>query len=287
MKRAGKLLPIGVLFIIFAILVGCAPEIRNIEKGGMAQLQTPPIILKPGAKYIMVRFQDNTGRGLDCQAKIVSQIRNSGKKVVSGEKNSDDILTFIPYSFVYQKDLSRASSGGATIGALAGGIGAGLLTGFLTGSPAATGLAAAAGAAVGGYIGHQGDLRMAPGVITIKAKHRIDERINFIGEKQDALPEPIKKYRKVRRTTKSGKKIWVKELITEEESAETPIKSTSAVGRSGSSSVSVVTDRRVAKFIPYESDLVITYIVDHDTTWEEIKPKIEDQLAIIAAAPFK
>ena len=266
--------------IVFLLSSGCAGPIHEMEKAGMVQLQTAaPISVRPGGKYIMVQCRDGTGNNMNIESKTIVTLRSRGKAVVADVKNADYCLGSQVTSISYQRDTGRSGGAGATLGALALGALAGGLTGGLTGSAGLGFAAAGAGALAGAAIGHQLDQQVAPGIIMAKVHVRVDERINFLSERQTALPEPTKKYRKVKKTTKSGKKIWVNEEITEDEEAETPVKSTAAIAQSGAGTTTSVTDRRVADFIPHQADFDVTLVVESSTTKEEILRRLEDKIA--------
>ena len=281
-KKAGLVLAVA-CFIAAFLLAGCAGPIHQIERAGLVQLTSPASInARPGGKYVLLNCRDSTGLNLNYQGKATRLLRDKGKGVVDSLKSADYAISANVASLSYRKDY-RSGGAGATIGAiLLGGL-AGGLTGGLTGSPGWGLGAAAIGSAAGAAIGYQLDRQVAPGIVTAKVHIRVDERINFIGERRTSLPEPIQKYRKVRKTLKSGKKIWVREKITETEEAETPIRSTVAAARSGSGTATVVTDRRVAKFIPHQAEYEVGVVVERTTTLSEIKQRLEDKVAAIVA----
>lgn len=284
MKCTARFLLFGIFLTILVFLTGCVGPIHQLEREGLVQLQTAaPIIVRPGGKYIGVQCRDGTGNNMNIEAAVVSQLRSRGKSVVADVKNMDYILSGQVTSINYQRDTSRSGGGGATLGALImGGLASGLVAGF-TGDPWLAFAAGAGGAVAGAAIGHQIDQHVAPGIITAKVHIRVDERINFLSEKQIKLPEPIEKYRKVRKTLKSGKKVWVTEKITETEEAETPVKSTVAAAQSGAGATTVVTDRRVAEFVPHQADFNVTLAVESDTPTSEILRRLEEKIATAIA----
>jgi hypothetical protein len=274
---------LALLVPLFLILSGCAGPIHPMEKSGMVQLQTAaPIAVRPGGKYVMVQGRDGTGNNMNIQACLIDKLRNRGKAVVLDVKNADYILSIQPVSLCYQRDTSRVG-GGATFGALALGALAGGLVGGLTGDPWLGLAAAAGGAATGAAIGYHLDQQVAPGIIVAKVHIRVDERVSFLGERQTALPEPIQKYRKVKKTLKSGKVVWVKEKIVEEEEAETPVKSTVAAAQSGTGATTLVTDRRVAEFVPHQTDVEVRLVVESEASREEILRRLEEKIAEVGA----
>jgi len=283
MARGNKLL--FLLFLVFLVgipvfLSGCAPQIHPLEKAGTLQLQTvAPIQVRAGGKYVKVDCRDGTGNNMNLQDAVTSCLRQRGKAVVSDVKNSDYILNGQVSSLSYQRDTSRPSGGGAIIGALVGAALAGGFTGGFTGDPWLAMAAAGGGALAGGAIGHQADQQMAPGIVTAKVFVRVEERINFLGEKQADLPEPVQKYRKIGKTLKSGKRVWVREKIIEMEEAETPVKSTVASAQSGAGTMSTVIDRRVAKFVPHQAEFDVTLVVEHNAPVPEIIQRLEEKIA--------
>ncbi len=274
-----------ILVIVTAVLAGCAGPIHQLERQGLVQLTSPaPIQVRPGGKYVMAQCRDSTGYLNNLQSSVNNELRNRGKAVVSDVKNADYILNGQVTSINYQRDTSRITGGGATIGGLLLGGLAGGLTGGLTGSPGWGFGAGALGAAAGAAIGHQLDQQVAPGIVIAKVHIRVDERINFLGERRVALPlEPIKKYRRVLKKTKSGKKVWVQEKVTETEESETPVHSTVATARSGSGTATIVTDRRVAQFVPHQAEIEVKLVVEQSTTMEEIKQRLEQKIAAAMA----
>ncbi len=280
-KKAGLVLAVA-CFIAAFLLAGCAGPIHQIERAGLVQLTSPASInARPGGKYVLLNCRDSTGLNLNYQGKATRLLRDKGKGVVDSLKSADYAISANVASLSYRKDY-RSGGAGATIGAiLLGGL-AGGLTGGLTGSPGWGLGAAAIGSAAGAAIGYQLDRQVAPGIVTAKVHIRVDERINFIGERQADLPVPTKKWRRVRKTTKSGR-IRRYESETSVEEAQTPIRSTIAAARSGSGTATVVTDRRVAKFIPHQAEYEVGVVVERTTTLGEIKRRLEDKVAAIVA----
>lgn len=284
MRRAGKLLPLAIFSTVLAFLVGCAGPIHQMEREGLVQLQTAaPISVRQGGKYVYVNCRDGTGNNLDIQGRVIVLLRSRGYIPVSDPKLADYQLTGGPNSINYQQDHSRTTGGGQAIGALVMGALAGGLVGGFTGSAGLGAVAAIGGAAMGAAVGGAAEAHAAPGVVVASVHVRVDERINFLSEKQARLPEPTQKVRKVRRILKSGKKVWVTEMETDIQDAETPVKSTVAAAQSGAGATTVVTDRRVADFVPHQADFQVKHVVESSTTADQIKALLAEKIATAIA----
>ncbi|KKT32816.1 MAG: hypothetical protein UW19_C0015G0024 [Candidatus Moranbacteria bacterium GW2011_GWF2_44_10] len=278
MKRESELFLLAIILVTIAFSAGCVGPIHEMEKSGLVQLQTAaPISARPGGKYVYVNCRDGTGNNLDIQNRVISLIRSRGYISVSDPKLADYQLTGGPNSISYQQDRSRTTGGGQAIGALMlGALAGGLVGGF-------TGNAGLATAAAIGAIGGTAEAHAAPGIVIASVNIRIDERINFLSERQAKLPQPIQKVRKVKKTLKSGKKVWVTEDITETEDAETPVKSTVAAAQSGAGATTVVTDRRVADFVPHQATFEVKHVVESSTPADQIKNLLAEKIAAAIA----
>jgi len=284
MKSVMKFLFFISLLAIIGFLAGCAVPIHQMEREGLVQLQTAvPIIVRPGGKYVYVKCRDGTGNNLDIQSRVISLLQSKGYMIVSDPKLADYQLTAGPNSINYQQDYSRTTGGGQTIGALMGGALAGGFVAAFTGSAGLATAAAIGGAATGAALGGAAEAQAAPGVVVASVHVRVDERINFLNEKQAKLPEPIQEYRKVQKTLKSGKKVWVKEKIVETEEAKTPVKSTVAAAQSGAGATTVVTDRRVADFVPHQANFEVKHVVESSTPADQIKALLAEKIAAAIA----
>lgn len=227
----------GILFVSF--LNACAITPHRLESGVMmkpglsgADGKTAlPINVRPGGKYVHVVYRNGTGHDFELRRIIEDEFMRRGMIIVDYPEESDYLVIANLTYLGYAKNYTQAPAVGKILGAAAGvGTGLGLAASGATNAGAAAGIGLGVGL-IGMIIGDAIDRHNTPDIYIAEVALQIEERITFIGGKEDR--RLLEKYTKTTVTTKSGKKTSVRSTETLTGTRTSPAETTSSTAQSG------------------------------------------------------
>lgn len=213
-----------------------------------------PINVRPGGKYVHVVYRNGTGHDFELRRMVEDEFERRGMVIVDYPEESDYLVIANLTYLGYAKNYTQAPSIGKILGAAAGvGTGLGLAASGATNAAAAAGIGMGVGL-VGMIIGDMIDKYNTPDIYMAEVALQIEERITFIGGKEDR--RLLEKYTKTTVTNKSGKKTSVRSTETLTGTRSSPAETTtstaqSGIGHSRSTTHTKVADRHLHQTVLY------------------------------------